>query len=149
VFSKLLVALDGSEQSQKALEIAAVLAEKYGAEMVLVHVADRSTLPQLMQQLDEKQTPPRGSPDVVYRWMVTEKILGEAKERALALGAPKVRTHSRDGDPAVEIVGLARSEHADGVVMGTRGLGTFGGLFMGSVARKVASAAPCSVITVK
>jgi nucleotide-binding universal stress UspA family protein len=81
--------------------------------------------------------------------MVTEKILGEAKVRALEVGAPSVRTLSREGDPAVVICELARSEQADAVVMGTRGLGTFGGLFMGSVARKVASAAPCSVITVK
>lgn len=54
----------------------------------------------------------------------------------------------RDGDPKREIIDAARELDADLVVTGSRGLGGFKGLVLGSVSRGVSMAAPCSVLVV-
>jgi nucleotide-binding universal stress UspA family protein len=53
------------------------------------------------------------------------------------------------GDPATEIVALARNYPCDVIVMGTHGRTGLGRLLMGSVAEKVVRNAPCPVVTVK
>lgn len=54
----------------------------------------------------------------------------------------------RDGDPKREIIDAARELDADLVVTGSRGIGGFKGLVLGSVSRGVSMAAPCSVLVV-
>lgn len=52
------------------------------------------------------------------------------------------------GDPKREILGAASDVGADLIVLGSRGLGGFKGLLLGSVSRGVAKAAPCSLLVV-
>ena len=54
----------------------------------------------------------------------------------------------RAGDPGREIAEAARTTHANLVVVGARGLGRVRGLLLGSVSRRVAATAPCSVLVV-
>ena len=60
----------------------------------------------------------------------------------------KVSTELRGGDPADEIVNSAEENASDCIVIGSRGLGDFGGLLLGSVSHKVHQSAPCTCITV-
>ena len=53
------------------------------------------------------------------------------------------------GDPAAEIIEIAEKEMADLIVIGSRGLGTIKGVFMGSVSQKVAHHSSCPVMIVK
>ena len=53
------------------------------------------------------------------------------------------------GNPAEEIVRIARKEHVDLIVMGTHGRSGLGRLVMGSVAESVLRQAPCPVMTCK
>lgn len=53
------------------------------------------------------------------------------------------------GDPATEIVNLAKAEHADLIVLGTHGRTGVTRLLMGSVAEQVLRRAPCPVLAVK
>jgi len=55
----------------------------------------------------------------------------------------------RDGDPAEQILRAGRATKAKFIVMGTHGRGGLTRLFMGSVAQRVVSLAPCAVVTVR
>lgn len=54
-----------------------------------------------------------------------------------------------EGHPAEEIIRAAQRIHADLVILGSRGMTGLKGAFLGSVSRKVARHAPCSVLVVK
>jgi nucleotide-binding universal stress UspA family protein len=54
-----------------------------------------------------------------------------------------------DGDPAREIVRVARSSDADLVVLGARGLRTIGRLFLGSASEAVLPRVGCPVLIVR
>jgi len=53
------------------------------------------------------------------------------------------------GDPAAEVIELAKKEQADLLILGTRGLGALKGVLMGSVSQKIVQGAPCPVMIVK
>lgn len=53
------------------------------------------------------------------------------------------------GDPATEIVNLAKSEHADMIILGTHGRTGVARLLLGSTAEQVLRRAPCPVLAVK
>ena len=59
------------------------------------------------------------------------------------------RTHVLHGEPATDIVRVARSEGVDLIVMGTRGMGALGNLVLGSTATKVVHLADTPVTLVK
>ncbi len=81
---------------------------------------------------------------------------GKEVARGLATGAAETLTAAgvntkisiRAGDPGREIIAAARAIHADLVVVGSRGRGGMRGLLLGSVSRRVAATAPCSVLVV-
>ena len=54
-----------------------------------------------------------------------------------------------EGHPAEEIIRAAQRTHADLVILGSRGMTGLKGAFLGSVSRKVARHAPCSVLVVR
>lgn len=78
--------------------------------------------------------------------------LGEIADRRaaqLAKSGRSVETQVRDGDPAAEIVATAAGLGADLIVIGTRGHTGLTRMILGSVARKVLTHAPCSVLVVR
>jgi nucleotide-binding universal stress UspA family protein len=75
-------------------------------------------------------------------------LINAASEFAGKQLPDKVTTELRGGDPAAEIVASAQENEADCIVIGSRGLGDFGGLLLGSVSHKVNHSAPCTCITV-
>ena len=75
-------------------------------------------------------------------------LIEAAQEIAEDTLAGKVTTELRGGDPADEIVKSAEENASDCIVIGSRGLGNFGGLLLGSVSHKVNHSAPCTCITV-
>jgi nucleotide-binding universal stress UspA family protein len=79
---------------------------------------------------------------------VAEEILQTAEKRARGQGAKQVRTSIGVGHPAEAIVAHAKSEEADLIIMGRRGLGPVNGLLMGSVSHKVAHLSECACMTI-
>jgi nucleotide-binding universal stress UspA family protein len=76
-------------------------------------------------------------------------IVGGAKGRAERNGLENVTALLEVGDPANRILKCIDKENIDCVIMGSRGLSDFKGLFLGSVSHKVANRAPCTCIAVK
>lgn len=145
MLDKILVALDGSEYSKKALEFACELAEKFDGTLHIVHVpqgaaADRVMVlggASVMIHAGREQLEKAG-----------RTLIEAAREFAETTLRDKVTTELRGGDPADEIVKCAVENASDCIVIGSRGLGDFGGLLLGSVSHKVNHSAPCTCITV-
>ena len=153
-FKKPLVALDGSEYGQEALQHAAALARQLSAKLLLLHVvpdvtqmtvgsgrawmyADKNTI---MVQLHEEQARLREQ---------GQFILGEAQKACPDLNVQTIlgkAQHHLIG----EVIGqTAKSEKADLIVMGTHGHTGWRQFFLGSVARDVAHLAEQPVLLVR
>jgi nucleotide-binding universal stress UspA family protein len=138
MIKKILVPVDGSEYSDKALDEAVDLATKYSAELHLVHVVPIATA---------LITGPEALAIDVSRQLETsgERILKTALERVEKAGLKAV-TRLEHGQPADRLIQLVKDESFDLVVIGSRGLGAIARFFLGSVSDKVSHHATCSVL---
>jgi nucleotide-binding universal stress UspA family protein len=147
MFKVILVPVDGSKHALKAVDVAADLAQKYAADLLLLsvfrHISNLESTHSLVKTKDEV-----GSAEATLRDLARE-VIDEALARARERGAGKIETFVKRGQPARTIVAFAKSKGADVIIMGSRGLGDMTGLLLGSVSHKVSSLADCTCITVK
>jgi nucleotide-binding universal stress UspA family protein len=142
---KILVAVDGSEYSKKALELACELAGKFDGSIHIVHVPQGSAADRVMVLGGASVMIHAGREEIEK---AGRTLIDAAKEFAADKLPGKVTTELRGGDPADQIVKTAEEHASDCIVLGNRGLGDFGGLLLGSVSHKVSHSAPCTCITV-
>jgi nucleotide-binding universal stress UspA family protein len=145
MLQKILVAVDGSEYSKKALEFACELAEKFDGSLHIVHVPQGAAADRVMVLGGASVMIHAGREQIEKAGHTLIEAAHEFAEDTLP---GKVTTELRGGDPADEIVKSARKNASDCIVLGSRGLGDFGGLLLGSVSHKVNHSAPCTCITV-
>jgi nucleotide-binding universal stress UspA family protein len=155
----LLVPVDGSANAWRAVEVAADLAAKYEARVVLVSVLLRGEVPPHIRKLSDlhdpdepplalggagvaSSVPPRVLQDIA------RKLIEEAREYFEPMGVTDIEKHVEDGSPAKVILQQAEYHDVDMIVMGSRGLGGLQGLLCGSVSHKVQQLARCIVVTV-
>jgi nucleotide-binding universal stress UspA family protein len=128
----ILAPTDWSAPSIRALQIAGSLAEQNNAELIILHVV---SLPAVMY----------GPP--------TESYLRHALEELRRVQPAEGKLHLEhlvvEGDPATEILRVAREHRCDLIVMGTHGRSGLTRLLMGSVAEEVVRKASCLVLAVK
>ena len=147
MFSKILVALDGSEHARKALDTAIRLALRCEAELILFNAMQLGNLsPGYAAKVSR-------SAREVYRSLANEQadaILGDAERAAAGKGVQRVTRLKHEADSAAAaIIAAAESCAAELVVVGTRGMTGLRQIAMGSVAHKVTSAANCPVLIVR
>jgi nucleotide-binding universal stress UspA family protein len=148
MISHVLVAVDGSDHANRALDFAAEFATKYGADLTVLNVVSyASTVPLSLGAYAELEGLYTESRSLLES--AGQEIVTEAAQRARALGVSRVTTMVELGSPAKTICDVVQKIPADVVVMGRRGLGDFSGLFLGSVSHRVAHSADCTLITVK
>lgn len=151
--NKILVAVDGSTHSKKAVELSIDLAKKWNSKIYLIHVREKKNIPEGFKELKykgEKLSIVERKPFSEYFDMVCERdqFLGEAAEILKSAGI-NVERICIEGDPADEIIKAAKKYNVDLIVMGSRGLGRFSIAVMGNVSTKVCNHAHCTCITVK
>jgi nucleotide-binding universal stress UspA family protein len=141
---KILVPVDGSKYSTQAVKVAAEYAKTKKADITLITVTpfvsglDLEISAKNMANLNEGMKS-RG-----------EEVLAKAQDILTAEGVTAKTVLSSSISAADEIIGLAEKQKVDLIVIGSRGLGGAATrFFMGSVASKVVSHAPCSVYVVK
>jgi nucleotide-binding universal stress UspA family protein len=135
----ILVATDFSGCAEDAFRVARELARDYRARLIVLHVA---TPPPLVTpgELQRALQWPDG-----YR----AELEGRLRQVYAADSRAGVEYRVQDGDPAVEILGVAQEARCNLIVMGTHGRTGLGRLLLGSVAEKVVRKAACPVLTVK
>ena len=145
-YRKVLVPIDGSDHSIQALEHGVKLAQAFGAELLLLNVAN---VVSAIANFD--QTPISGG-------YVSEQLAEELEASGRELLAEtvklvpegvKVSTVLEVGSPGPVVISTAKENDVDLIVMGSRGLGVLKRIFMGSVSSYVASHDTCPVLIVK
>ena len=141
--SKILVAVDFSENSARALDAAIAYASKFGAHIELVH-AFESPLPAIY-------FPGVTSPEVEFLNAARNaaKAMLEGDQKRVQSAGIEVRTHLAEVPAAAAITQLAEEIAADLLVVGTHGHTGLSRVLMGSVAERTVRHAPCSVLVVK
>jgi nucleotide-binding universal stress UspA family protein len=137
MFNKILVAIDGSPASNRAVALAANVAMKYDASLHLLNVIRDMQVPPQLMKMAKVEKIGQGRIDVLE--FVANQILGDAEGRAKKSGAKKIQKMIEHGDPATAIVKRVKRHNIDLLVLGTRGLGKVKGALLGSVSRKVAN----------
>ena len=174
MFKNVLVAIDGSDHSRRAADIAADMAKKYGAKLVLLHVVGNGKVPASLARMLEVEhmteaerprspnvanvaggiaTAERGTDSREHeeemKEAVAKMLLAGAEHTAKNKGVLDVSLITEHGDPVGRILECAARESTDLIVMGSRGLSDLRGLLMGSVSHKICQLSECTCITVK
>ena len=141
MYQKILLAVDGSEHASRAAMRALYLVKELADSTITICYVSKEgpTKAQLLEShfdvtsvLDQKAS----------------KVIQASLEAFNREGVP-YRLEVLWGEPAYEIVELSKNCGFDLIVMGSRGLGTFTGVFLGSVSQRVLQEAPCPVMIVK
>ncbi|MFO7952115.1 MAG: universal stress protein [Bacillota bacterium] len=149
---KMLVCVDGSEQSKRALEKAAMIAEGCGAnEVAIIHVYDHSQdMTRIASYKELTVEEVEKFKNMVEKHKEDQKKILEDALKFFEEKNIKARTIFREGHPAREIVSVACEEEFDLIVLGSRGLSGLQRIFLGSVSSAVIQQAKNSdVLTVK
>lgn len=141
-YKKILVAVDGSEQSIKALRVADGIAERNNAELIVMNAYEPSVAA-MTTPTDEQ---------------AYEHLKDFAKKNINDPLADAVKEISEDvnyvaitetGNPKAEIVRYAENNGVDLIVIGATGKGAFSRLLVGSTTNFVINHAPCTVTVVR
>lgn len=137
---KILVAHDGSEQSNKALKKAADLALLSKGSVVVLSVVPDLCMMEISDDDCKK----------MYKLMTeeSEKRLNALKDELSKKGV-EMETEVKFGNAAEVIVKTSSDKKADMIVVGTQGRHGAGKLLLGSVSSKVVSNSACDVLVVK
>ena len=146
LITKILVPIDGSDQSKNALEYAVNLAVQMSSEIQLLTVVPPVFLPSYSFYV-VKSTAVRDCKrelELSFDGVLKKALLYIDKKKT----GLKVSTKFEHGDPYKKIVKTAREGDFDLIIMGSRGLG--GRIsFQGSVSSRVIDEAPCPVLVIK
>ena len=141
---KILVPIDFSEPSRKAMQYALSFARQFNAELLLLHVVEFTPL-----------TDP-APPLPVLQDEMTRVTMHESAAKRLAEWRNEISTHVavkasvRDGiSPHAEIVKAATEGNIDLIILGTQGRTGLAHLLIGSTAERVVRHAPCPVLVVR
>jgi nucleotide-binding universal stress UspA family protein len=134
---RILVAVDGSKESNAAVQMASSIGRALDAEVTLIHVVEIEELPTLIAEAQDKEHEELG-----------QLVLGSSLKLARAEGI-EAKLVLRKGHPAGQILRSASEYKPNLIVMGSRGMTGAKGILMGSVSMAVSRKAACSVIIVR
>jgi nucleotide-binding universal stress UspA family protein len=138
MITKLLVAYDGSKQSERAFQFALDLASKYAAKMLILAVA-RPPEPPVQVEMEAV---------LENAAQYYQEHFKRLSEQTAKLGIEAI-FQVKVGHPAEQIVQTAKVEKADAIVMGHRSETLLQKWLLGSVAKRVLSYAHCTVFIVR
>ena len=136
-FKTILVPLDGSKYSKKALQRASEITHAFDSKIILLYIAEKSSI----NLLDRKE----------YLKMVKKfgkKTLDDAN-KTLSKKGIKAKFFLKEGNIVSEIEKIVKSEKCDLVIVGNKGLGAVTRFLLGSTSNKLAQHSPCSLLIVK
>lgn len=141
LFSKVLVPVDGSDNSFRALDAALLLSEKLGTMVTAIHVMEDVPVlhiesEKLLRKLLEDYKK--------QNQLILSKCLEIASKKGI-----KIETKLLQGNPSSAIIDFCEKEKQDIIIMGSRGMGKFKELVLGSVSNKVLNHSSCPVMIVR
>jgi len=145
MFERILVAVDGSEGSKKALVLASRLQQTCDSDLMILTVFRHHSLLEASMSM-VRPDDPENLDDAMRGY--AKEVAEEAKKIATDAGAARVRAFVKGGQPARMIVKFGDEHKADLIIVGSRGQGDVQGFLLGSVSHKVTSLAKIPVMVV-
>ena len=137
-FKKILVPLDGSKHSEKALQHACEIVKVFNSDLILLYVVEKSPTLNLLD---------RGEFLEMLR-KFGKKTMDNAQEITSKNGIISKKL-LKEGNIANEIEKIAKNEKCDLIVVGNKGLGSMTRFLLGSVSSKLANSSTCSLLIIK
>jgi len=145
-FRHILLVSDGSEGAGKAAVAAVEIADRFATSLTVLNVVE----PFASIPIDKAEI--NGLPVELNSDAVACRLRRIVEDSVKQIAEPEgvyCSFHQERGQAEETIVGFADWHHADLIVMGSRGLGGFGRLLLGSVSNAVAHHADCPVLIVR
>lgn len=149
---RILLAVDGSEHSNRAVDMASRLSSSMAVPVDIVHVVpERDLIPIYLHPFVHDMS------QLEHSYVARRDALEEAGQRIIEAAADVIRKGGGEvaaevvlhGRPDQQIAEMADRVEADAIVMGRRGLGEVKGLFMGSVSSRIGQLSEKTLITVE
>ncbi len=140
MYSKVLVATDGSECARRALESAIKMVKAPDGTLTIMHVLQLSPAVGFGKKLTE---------EIESLFLKDATAFLEDQKREVEARGVKTDTILVKGNPAQAILHAAEEMNADLIVIGSRGLGGVKGLFLGSVSNAVVHGSKIPVLVTK
>jgi nucleotide-binding universal stress UspA family protein len=142
-YRNIVIATDGSENTQKAISYGIEIAKLSGAIVHALYVVDTSSFSSIPMSTE-------GGWEAMYEIMKTEgeKAVSEVKKQGESAGV-EVREVVLEGHPVNEIIEFAENNDVDLIVLGTLGKTGFDRFLLGSVAEKVVRSSHVPVMVVR
>jgi nucleotide-binding universal stress UspA family protein len=139
----ILAPIDFSDHSHNALDVAADLASRFGATLLLVHVVPAVlNLPAGVSILKEGE----------YERELHDAAAQQLSKLASSLASKNLTVRTEVGtanDVGMELIRIAEHDHADMIVIATHGMTGWRAIAFGSVAEKVVEQAACPVLVMR
>jgi nucleotide-binding universal stress UspA family protein len=142
-YRNIVIATDGSENTQKAISYGIEIAKLSGATVHALYVVDTSSFSSIPMSTE-------GGWEAMYEILKAEggKAVSEVKKQGEAAGV-EVREVVLEGHPVNEIIEFAENNDVDLIVLGTLGKTGFDRFLLGSVAEKVVRSSHVPVMVVR
>ena len=138
MFNRIIVEIDGSDHSNRAVSCARELAERFGPSLWLVHAYPQTSDLRSYEQFGKL---------IARRKRAGQSILDEARKFLGEINF-EINEELLEGPEAEAILSIAEIQKVGLILMGTRWLGSLEGMLLGSVSRKVTHHASCPVMLV-
>lgn len=140
-YSQILVAIDGSEESEMAFKKSIAIALQNNAALNLVNIVDT-------RSYSAVETYDRENAELANKYALN--LLNEYKVEAEAAGISKVSVMVEYGSPKTMISrDIAKNLHIDLIICGATGLNTVERFFLGSVSESIVRTAKCDVLIIR
>ena len=137
-FKKILVPLDGSKYSEKALQRACEVVNAFDSKIILLYVVEKSLPINLLDRKVYLEILRKFGNKTIVK---ASKILSEKGIRA--------KSFLNEGNIVNEIKKVAKKENCDLIIVGNKGLGAVTRFLLGSVSNKLAQSSSCSLLIIK
>ncbi|WP_182201082.1 universal stress protein [Paraliobacillus salinarum] len=140
-YKHIVVAVDGSQASEKAFKQAIAIAKRNEAQLIIAHVVDTKTI----------STAETYDQSLINRSeMYAKQLLEGYKQQATAEGVSYVEAHIDYGSPKIRIPKhVAKKFNADLIICGATGLNAVERFLIGSVSENITRYASCDVLVVR
>ncbi len=146
MFKKILVPLDGSEQSFAALDVAAKMAKKFDAHVYLLSVFQHYSVAEgAFTAIRGDMEPEKLDEDLKEYY---EQVINKGQKKLEKKGLKGIKGFIKMGSPAKEILEFVKAHEIELIVIGSQGHGELAGYLLGGVSHKVTGLSECPVLVV-
>lgn len=147
MIKKLLIALDGSDHSLKAVDFASEIAASLKATLIILNVVKSQEIPKGLREYADLEHIPGLDIDILKK--VAGDLVANTQIRAKEKGVGDVVGEVEEGPVARTIIARAKHHDADMIVVGSRGFGNIEATLRGGVSHRVELLAKCPVLTIR